>query len=228
MKTTTVILITALLGTAMFFLGKCSTEADRKKSIENLIAARDSVQSYTIEIGGLKNTVSEQNAMILTQKEAIKAGIVDRDRLKALHLKDLVTNAELTATIRILRDSLDLPPDVVFVTVKDTSGSRLAVVLPYEWKYSDEYLSLTTGIRLNKKAYFDVALPISGTMSIGHVKSGMFKTVPKGVFTTENPYLKVNQMDILIIEEPKTLFQKTWFHIFVGSVATIGVLQLLK
>jgi hypothetical protein len=228
MKTTTAILIVVLLGASIFFLGKCSTKADRQQGIENLIAARDSVKTFSLVISGLRNTVVEKNAMILSQKEAIKAGVVDRDRLKALHLKDLVTNADLTATIRILRDSLDLPPDVVFVTVKDTSGSHLAIVLPYEWKFQDEYLSLTTGIRINKKAYFDIGVPISGTMSIGHVKSGLFKTVPKGVFTTENPYLKVNSMDILIVEEPKTLFQKTWFHIFVGSAATVGVLQLLK
>ena len=224
---TIAVLLVVLLGAAMFLLGKCSTKADRQQGIDNLIAARDSVNTFSAEIGGLRNTVVEKNAMILTQNEAIKAGVVEKERLKVLDLKTLITNAELSATIKILRDSLDLSPNVVFVTTKDTAGNHLAVLLPYEWKYSDKYVSLITGIRTNKKAYFEIGVPFSGTMSIGYVKTGFMKTTPKGVFTTENPYLKVNQMEILIVEEPKTIFQKTWLHVLVGATGGIVAYRFL-
>jgi len=209
-----------------FFIGRCSSGALRKQQTGNLIAARDSVAHSVVEINSLQNYVATKNALILTQADAIKAGIVEREKLKALHLKELVTNADLTGIIKILRDSLKLPPEIQFVTIKDTSGSYLAVRVPYQWKYTDKFVSLTTGIRLNKLGYFDLAVPFSGTMSIGYVRSGFLKTKPVGLFTSENPYLVINNMDILIVQDKKNLFQRTWFHMLMGGaiVETANIL----
>jgi hypothetical protein len=210
-----------------FIAGKCSTRKDNQTSLNNLIAARDSVSQSYVTIAGLNVKVFTKDAIILSKDNALQVQIIENERLKALHIKELITNAQLEGVIRILRDSLKLPPDVQFVTLKDTSGSYLAVRVPYEWKYNDKYVSLSTGIRLNKTGFFELSVPVSGEMSIGYVRSGFLKTKPVGIFTSDNPYLKITDMDILIVKENKKFYQKTWFHMIAGAALFEGGRYLL-
>ena len=215
--------------TAAFIAGRNSTRKERSEQQANLIAARDSIETYSVKIAGLRTYVSEKDAIILTQKDAIAAGIIERERLRKLHFAELVANAELAGTIDILRDSLKIPPEIQIVTVKDTiEGNYQALRIPWEWPYESEYVKLAFGIHANKKGYFNLSVPFSGTISIGYVKSGFFKTTPKGVFTTDNPYLKVKQMDILIVEDRKKWYEKWWLHVLVGAATAEAVHQYLK
>ncbi len=223
-------LIVIIGGALCYLMGRHSTKNERDQSIDNLIAARDSVEQMTITINGLNNFVALKNAMILDQKEAIKAGILEKERLKALNLKEVVTNASLQATIKILRDSLQLKPGTIIITVKDTSGiAHDYVRIPFTLlDISEKYLTLNAGMNVNRTAYFGLSVPVSGTMTIGYRKDGFLKTKPVGVFTSENQYLHVNSMDILIVEEPKKFYQKTWFHLIIGGAIVETGHQLLK
>lgn len=211
-----------------FFSGRYSLRKERALNVANLRAARDTIQTYSVKIKSLETFVSLKNAIIEDQKDAIEAGLIEKERLKALHLKELITNTQLQATIKILRDSLKLPPEIQFVTIKDTSGNYLAVRVPYQWKYSDQYVSLTTGIRLNKTGFFELSVPFSGEMSIGYQRSGFLKVKPVGILTTTNPYLKVEKMDVLIVKDSKKWHQKTWIHILAGAVTIEAIHQFIK
>lgn len=223
-------LICLFLGVLLisFIAGRCSTKKERSTSMANLRAVRDSVHTYKVVINDLENTVYEQGAVVLTQSDAIKVGIIERERLRKLNIKELITNTGLSGTIQILRDSLKLPPDVQFVTIKDTSGTYLAVKVPYQWQFSDQYISLTTGIGTSKTGWFKLQVPFSGTISVGYIKSGFLKTTPKGVFTTLNPYIKIDNMDVLIVQDKDKFYNKTWFHMLAGAVILETGHQLLK
>jgi len=203
---------------------------EKKTSTANLIAVRDSVKTYEVDINGLKNFVALKNAVIADQKEAIKAGLIEIDRLKALHIKEVVTNAELQGTIKILRDSLKLQPGTVIITVKDTSGiSRDYVRLPFTLlDIKEPYLNLNAGMNANRTAYFGMSVPVSGTMTIGYKKAGFLKSKPVGVFTSDNPYLHIDNMDILIVQERKKWYQYWYVHALAGIVLWETGKQLLK
>lgn len=214
-----------LLVLISFIAGKCSTKANRTTINNNLIAARDSIHTSKVIINDLENTVFEQGALILSKDEAIKIGVIEQERLKKLHLKELVTNTDLTGIIQMLRDSLKLPPNTIFITIKDTSGvARDYVRIPFQLlKTSDRYIILNAGMNPNKTAWFDLSVPFSGTISVGYVKSGFLKTVPKGVFTTLNPYITINNMDVLIVKEPDKFYNKWWVHALIGAATIEGV-----
>ena len=203
-----------------FFLGKCSTLGERKQIINNLEAARDSVHTFIIEVDGLKYKTTQKDAIILSQKDAIAAGILERERLKALHMKEVVANAELKATISILRDSLKIPPETIIITIKDTAGiAHDYVKLPFVLlKENGPDLKLTAGMNKNRTAYYDLKVPVYGEMSIGYVRDGFLKTKPVGIFTSDNPNLTINSMDILIVKDEKKFYQKTWFHMLTGAI----------
>jgi hypothetical protein len=204
--------------------GRYSTKEARKLGIDNLIAARDSVKTSTITIAGLQNTVFEKDAIILSKDDAIRTGLLERERLRKLHLKEVATNVELNGIIKVLKDSLALPPDVVFITVKDSSGmSYPAVKIPYEWKYNDNFIALTTGIRLDKRSYFKLDIPFTAELTVGYKKSGFLKATPTGILTTTNPYLTVDRMDVLILKKEEKWFQKTWVKILFGGALVEGL-----
>jgi hypothetical protein len=213
-----------------YVAGRCSTKSERKQQINNLIAARDSVKHDLVTIDGLQNFISLKNAIILTQKQAISAGIIEREMLRKLHLKDLITNTELSGVIQRQDSLLSLPPNTIFITIKDTTGRYHDYArIPFQLlKEHDQYLSLDAGMDINKKAWFSLSVPFSGTISVGYKKSGFLKTTPTGIFTTENQYLKVEQMDVLIIKEQEKWFQRWWVHAAAGGIFIETLHQVFK
>jgi hypothetical protein len=212
--------VIALLLTA-YFVGRCSTKAARDLATDNLIAARDSVHSLVVTINGLSTQVFEQKAMILTQKEALAVSELEKETLKKLHLKDVITNSELTGEIKILRDSLAIVPGTTIITVKDTAGlAHDYVRIPFTLLHVQEkYLQLDAGMNVNRTAYFDLHTPFTGKIIVGHKKDGLFKTVPVGIFTTPNPYITISNMDVVIVQENKPWYDHWWLHMIVGGAA---------
>lgn len=213
-----------------YFAGCNRLRKERGLNVANIIAIRDTVKHYSVEIDGLENSVAEKNAIILSQTDAIKAGLIERDLLKKLHISDLVTNTSLTGTIKVLRDSLNLPPNTIFITIKDTSGKYNDYVkVPFQLlNVNEKYLSLDAGMRINRKAYFNLSVPFTGQISVGYKKTGLFKTTPVGIYTSDNPYIHINSMDVLIIEDKKGLFTKWWFHALFGGAIVETANILLK
>jgi len=215
-----------------YYCGRHSTSATIGLHTRNLKAARDSVRHYSVTINGLNNSVAERDAIILSKDQAIEAGIIEKERLKALHMKELVSNAKLKGEIEIFKDKLKLPRDkeVVFVPVKDTSGiSHDYLRIPFTLlDEKEEYISLKAGMNEDKTAFYHLEVPVSGEMSVGYVKAGFLKTKPVGVFTTKNPYLKVSNMDILITPEKKKWYESFWVHALVGGAAVEGINLLAR
>jgi hypothetical protein len=211
-----------------FFLGKCSTKKERSQQIANLAASRDSITASYIVINGLKYQVSARDAIILTKEEAIKVGLLEQERLKKLHLKEIVTNTELQGHIDILRDSIKLLPGTKIIRIKDSSGMGNYIKIPLTlFNERTKWLSLSVGLDSMAFSWYNLSVPITGTMTIGYMKTGFLKTKPVGIFTSENPYLMINQMDITIIQEKQKWFQKWWVHAIGGVVAFEGVKYIL-
>lgn len=221
-------LILALLSMA-FFLGKCSTKKERSQQIANIVAARDSVKHSLIIINGLKNSIWEKNAIILSQEQSIKAGIIEREYLKKLHIKELITNTKLSGIIQRQDSLLSLPPKTEFITVKDSSGIKKNYVrYPFQLlDVHDKYLSLDAGLDSLRKPWYKLETPFDGVVTIGYQKSGFLKTQPVGIFSSENQFLKVNKMDVLINKESEKWYQKWWVHAIAGAVTIETIHQIL-
>jgi hypothetical protein len=209
--------------TMAYVLGRCSTRQERINQNSNILALNSEVQSNLITIEGLEHSVQEKRAIILSQNQAIESGVVERELLKKLHIKDLVTNTELNGTIQVLRDSLKMPPGTIFITVKDTIEDIQAgithdyVRLPFDLlKMDEKYLKLDAGMKVDRSAWFSLSVPFTGYVTVGYKKDGLFKTKPVGVFTTDNPYIKISDMNTVIVQENKSIFSKWWFNMLIG------------
>lgn len=215
---------------AAFFCGRYSTKKERSQHISNLIAARDSIKHYIIEVNSLELRVSEKGAIILTQHQAIQAGIIEREYLKKLHIKDLITNTELSGIIERQDSLLSLPPKTEYITVKDTSGiTKNYVRYPFQLlSLHDEYLNLDAGMDANRKAWYDLTVPFSGNIAVAYQKDGFMKAKPVGIFTSSNQYLNVKDMNVLIVKDSQKWYQKTWVHMLAGGLIVETAHQLAK
>lgn len=188
-----------------FLAGKCSTKKERLVSDNNLIVSRDSVKQYLIKIDGLKYSVSKRDAIIITKNEAIDAGFVREDVLKKLHIKDLIANANLEGKIKIQDSLFSLPHNPIYITVPDISGIKYDYLrLPFDLlDIHTKYLTLIAGMDILRKGWYKLSIPITGNLIVGTERTGLFKTKPVGIFTTDNEYLTFNKMDVVITNNQK-------------------------
>lgn len=217
--------IVLVVVTLSFFVGKWMMKRSNDINVQNLIAARDSVKHSIIQIKGLTEYVATQSALILSKDEAIKAGYIEKEKLRKLNLRLVITNTELEAKVKIMRDSLDLPPKVEFITIKDSSGiSRDYVRTPFTLlDIKEPYLTLGAGMGLNRKAWFNLEMPIVGEITVGYQKKK-----PVGVFTSPNPYLTVNTMNVVIVPEKKMWYDNKWVTAGLAAVLVESINLLLR
>ena len=224
------ILICAGVLWIFFLAGRCSTRAERIQQLNNLQASRDSIKRYQVHIGQLTSSVQEKVAIILSQEQALQAGVLERERLRALHLKQVATNVQLEGVIRVLRDSLALPHKTEIVTVKDTSGWYDCVKIPFQLlNVQEPYLNLTVGMSRERLAWFDLTVPLEAQVTVGWKREGFLKpTRPVGMFVTENPYVKMNNMEVLITQPQKRFVDRWWVHVLGGVMVDEGIRWVLK
>jgi hypothetical protein len=215
-----------------FLAGKCSTKKERDVINSNLMASRDSVSHSKAIIKGLEYSVTTMNALVLTKDDALKTQILENERLKALHISELVSNAELQGVIQRQDSLLSLPPKTEYLTIRDSVGIRKHYIrFPIDLlNIHDPYLSLNVGIDSIGKAWYKNIVPVSGELSVGYIGTGFLrlKQKPVGVFTSQNPHLTITDMDVLIIRENKKWFQKWWVHALEGALIVEGGRILLK
>lgn len=231
MKTQHWILIGVVTALMMFGVGRCSTRAERRQLFHNVQALNDTVHHYQITLQSLQYEVSQQSAVILTQRQALEAGLLEREQLKALHMKAVNTNVSLQAEIHVLRDSLKALPQTIFITVKDTTGIAAHYVkIPFTLlNVQESYLQLSAGMTVNRNAWFDLTIPVSKfDVTVGWQRDGWFRLKPVGTVVTDNPYITVKQMEVTVIDRPKKWYDRKWLYVVGGVMIDEGVRRVFK
>lgn len=202
------IVITALLITLIFGWIHYTNKI-RNAEISNLIAIRDSVSHYSAKINGLQTEIFEKNALVLSQSEAIKAGLVDKEALRKLNIKQATEITSLKTLLSIVRDSISHTGQIV--VVKDTAWvlPKNAILLPFSFTDKNKYISLAGEFDKVGKLNYSLQIPIDLDIYIGYEK----KTL-KTVVTTTNPYVKVN--DILSVKMDKNKPKKFSVGVYGG------------
>lgn len=197
---------------ASFFLGKCSTLQDRNNALNSIIALRDTVSTYKVKVNGLMLDVFEKNALILSQKEAIKTGIIEKEALRKLNINQVATITYLSGLISILRDSVSHSGEIVYI---DTSSSTPAILLPFTFGESDEYHSFSGGFNIKGQMNYAFNVPVSLDVWVGVNKN----KATKAVITTQNPYIKIKEITSVKIDVQKP--SRWGVSAFLGAGITI-------
>lgn len=184
-----------------------------KLHYQNIANLRDTINEYQTVIKGLKVNVAEKNSIILSQKDAIKANLIEKEQLKKLNIKSLNSLTELRAYISVLRDSVSTDAIIVYV------DSTKALKLPFTFRDSTEYVYLKGRFNYDAVMSYSLSLPIDLNVYVGVDKKG----VSKAVVTSTNPYVKIN--DILSIKTDISRPSRFGIGLFGGVGVTMKGLQ---
>lgn len=208
------ILILAFLGIlgAFYYLGGVTPRQDRDRlatALKSTVKAyNDTIQIQTVLLNGIKQSLTRKDAIILSQKEAIQAGLLDKKRLKKINAGIIRTNTNLQATISTLKDSLKNHNKVI--VIHDTVGFANYMKLPAQFKYSDKFFKLGMDVTKNKWN-FNALATIPATITVGD----------QIIITTPNPYVKFTKINSVVIPPKTKLWNRRWYRW--GERAAIAV-----
>lgn len=189
-----IVAILALL-TASYFVGRYYANKANRVNIDNIIALRDSVKHYKVTIGKLEYDVAEKGQIVLSQKDAIKTGLLEKEALKRLNIKYLSELTSAKGLVNILRDSIG-HNGVIYL---DTTTHRPAIGLPFTFGDTTKFYTFGGGFNIKGKMNFALKVPISLNVYTGVDKKGK----KKAVILTDNPYVSIGEITSLKIDYPK-------------------------
>jgi len=195
----------ALLATS-YFVGRYYANKSHRVNIDNIIALRDSVKQYQVTIGKMDYQAFEQGQIILSQKDAIKTGLLEKEALKRLNIKYLTELTSANGLVSILRDSIG-HNGVVYM---DTTTHRPAIVLPFTFGDTTKHYTFSGGFSVTGKMNVSLAVPISLRVYTGIDRKGK----AKATILTDNPYITIGEITTLKVDVPKPRL--------IGFGATIG------
>ena len=229
MKKFTIYSIIVLIAFAACFLaGGISSRREADRLTRALLVARidklQLVDSYEVEIGGLKRTVYEKEQLVLTKNEAIKTGYLEKERYRKLYLNSISHVADLTIEISILKDSLSHTGVIVSVPDPVTHDERPAILLPFTFQKYDRWIKLDGTFDVKGTMYYSLVLPdIDIDLTIG-----MKKKQPVISAMTTYPYISAINISSVQVVSPDRFYNKTWFKVGIGFAGGVVASHYLR
>lgn len=148
--------------------------------------------------------ISEQEQIILSQKDAIEMNLLEIDNLKKV-------NSQVSVVTQTIVDS-------VFIPFQSDTLKNFGL---YDKWYGLSGIVKNRGVKLDS-IYFNNDMKIT----IGYKKNGWFKKPsPIVKISNENPYSRVVNMQNVVIDNPTKWYEKKGFLIGVGFLGGIVIMK---
>ena len=231
MKKTILVILLILIGLlAVFYAGGVSARKKADQLVHALSVAKIDnllvIDSYEVEIGGLKRQVYEKEQLILTKNEAIKTGYLEKERYRKLYLNSISHVADLTIEISILKDSLSHTGVIVSVPDPVTHAERPAILLPFTFQKYDRWIKLDGTFDTKGNMYYSLLIPdIDIDLTTGNKKRSRDPVISA---MTTYPYITSINISSVQVIKPDRFYNKTWFKLGVGFAGGVVASHYLR
>lgn len=211
-------LLLLLIVSVLLVWDGCNKRAEVSAFKKQVSSLGLSNKAFKQRINDQKQTLVEQEQTILTQKDAIKLGLLEIDRLK-----------KVKSQVRI-QSVVDI--DSIFVPYLQTKTDTIILnqFASRQFGISDTFYSIY-GKTIEKGLLIDsISFNNSLSITIANKKDGIFKkSKPVVSVVYDNPYVKVNKMDNVIVKDENKFFTRksTYFGLGLG-LGILGTAILLK
>lgn len=184
-----IIIAIILTATAVYFTGYIQGHKKSDRASEASIHALDSIISHqVVTIDEQVTYIAKKEQEVLTQREAIKKGEIEREELRKLNLKQVNEINRLKLRIDTLLEDVANSGGVITIhdtiTLKPTNYIKLPFVVT---KY-DQWLSLKDSTDIKGKTSVSLKMNIDVDLWTGIEKK---TKKPITILTTTNPYISV-------------------------------------
>ena len=185
-KTRTIIIGLLIAFVATFAGGWLLGRYDKNNSSETIISGlNDIITTYAYQVYGLEKKAAERETLIMSQKQAIKAGLVSMEELRKLKIKYATDVTHFQSEIEILLDSIHHEGPVV-ISPCPPDENHPVLYLPMIFGEQNDFLDLKGEFDVDGKLSMKIKMPLSVDVYTGWDKS---QKVYKTVVSTDNPYV---------------------------------------
>lgn len=210
----------------LLLLQKCSADRERQDLINQMAMLKHNEQTFQTIRRQDSSTIVQQTQIILTQDEAIKAGLVNLDG----SIKRLQSQIRVGSTIYI--DSVDVP--FIPRNFADTTGlwskyrhipsGRIkdSVAVPQNFAVSQKWFSIGGEVRKQGLHIDSIVIPNNTEVSVGLKRKNFFSRLsPVIEVKNDNPYIQVKALNNVVIKEKTPILHSKIFWFGVGLVSAV-------
>lgn len=207
---------------AILLLRSCELEKGKRNLIEQLSEYSIKEKSFEVKRLGDSSTLATQTQTIMSQKEAIKLGLLDIQK----QMKEIQSQVKQKSQVVIVEKPVPFIPD----GWADTSGlvrnekgeviGRDSIAVPTRFKLSEKWFNIDGYVQKTGLKIDSLVIPNKTTMTIGYNKSGFLNLGRQAVVTAknDNPYIQVSGMDNIVVKKKKKFWQSPAFVFGLGVV----------
>jgi hypothetical protein len=211
----------------------CSLQDEKENLLKQVSAYQIGEKAFKVKMRDDSSTIATQEQTILTQKEAIRLGLLKIDGL----IKKVSSQVSVTQRVKI--DSVEVPfipsgymDSLDWVkrfkngdTSKSICDSLIAnsIIVPSDFGVDNKWYNIHGKVKKNGLLVDSLSIVNETKTTIGWKKGGFLKLkkIPIVEVTNSNPYLKVDKMNNVVVEPNKSVFQKKGFWLGLGTI--IGI-----
>jgi hypothetical protein len=206
---TWVIAILIAIG-GIFFLGWYLGHKKANRALNALISSQNAtINRYVVKIGGDSVYIAEKEQEILTKKQAIKNGELEREELRKLNLKQANELTRLQLRIDTLLTNVTHNGQIIeilnsqianYKPANDTITKQKAILLPFSFEKKDEWLNLAGNF--NNQGKLDISLKLDVPLDIWTGVDKLTK-LPIAKVSTKCPYLGILSINSIKMDTKK-------------------------
>lgn len=198
-------LILLLAVAILLFLKSCSVISENNKLKQQVAVMKSENQAFSEEITKDGQKMAEQEQLIVSQKEAIDAGLI-----KIKNLKNIKSQVRVETITQV---------DSFFVAFEDKDTLSADSTSSKKFSYQDpkEWFSLAGVVTKQGVGVSEMSVRNKYHITIADKKVGFFKApVPSVILVNENPYTSTEKMNNLVIENKSPFYKRPWFWAAIG------------
>jgi hypothetical protein len=198
-------LVVLILIAVLLLFKSCSIILENNKLKQENAVFKSENQVFTEEILKDGQKMAEQEQLIVTQKEAIEAGLI-----KIKNLKNVKSQVKVETITQI---------DSFFVAFekKDSLSPVSDSISKFSYKDSKDWFTLSGAVTPSGVGITEMSVRNKYHITIADKRVGFFKAPkPSVVLVNENPYTRTEKMNNLVIDNKSPFYKRPWFWAAIG------------
>jgi hypothetical protein len=219
MKKVVVYVFFALLFFALVWKS-CNEYENHQRLLSQLSQYQMKEKLFEVKRRDDSSTIAMQSQTILTEKEALKLGILELEK----EMKSVQSQVKQSSTTTIVEKQVPFIPDGYADTsglVRNEHGEVIrkdSIAVPTRFQLQEKWFNLDGYVNKGGLKIDSLKIPNRTIVSVGYKKAGFLNLSKEPVvtFKNENPYVNVLGMDNVVIKQKKPFWKNPLFTVGVG------------
>lgn len=203
-----------------WFIDSCNQRKLNKKLVQQLTEYQIENKRFRAERQKDSSLIVTQNQTIMTQKEAIRLGLLEMDK----RIKQVESQLQAKIQVRIIEKDVPYVPNGYADTtgwVKNEQGEIIrtdSISVPQRFALSDKFFNVEGEVKKNGLKIDTLAIPSKFTITYGKEKTGFLNLGRNPVvqIRTDNPYVDVTSLNNIVVKKPQKFYNSKIFMFGVG------------